>query len=60
LDKYQVDYIYIGTLEYEQYKNADFDKFNLFADKVLESEDSNGKMMYLYKYNPDSFIKQEN
>ncbi len=50
LDKYGVDYVYVGMLEREQYKNADFSKFAGFMSKIKEIQDSDGKTSILYRY----------
>lgn len=50
LDKYEIDYVYYGKLEREQYKNSSADNFN-FLEKVMEVKDSDQKMTYLYRYN---------
>jgi len=50
LDKYKINYVYVGKLEYEQYPDADFDKFKTFMKTLLEVKESDGKMSYLYHY----------
>ncbi len=53
LNKYRVDYIYVGNLEREQYPQGKFDKFRSFTTKVLEVKDSKGVTSYLYRYDRD-------
>ncbi|MBN1356406.1 hypothetical protein JXA40_09135 [bacterium] len=59
LNEYGIDYVYVGMLEREQYPNADFDKFASFMTKLLDVEDSDGKMTYLYRANPQSSTRED-
>ena len=51
LEKYSIDWIFVGGLEREQYKDADFEKFKSMATKVIELKDSDNQMTYLYRFN---------
>ncbi len=50
LDKYQVDYVYVGKLEHDQYPSGDFDKFNTFLEKLIDVKEADGKPGYLYRH----------
>ncbi|MBN1552819.1 hypothetical protein JW979_15200 [bacterium] len=53
LDEYKINYVLVGILEREQYKDADFLKFGTFMEKLLELTDSDNQTTYLYKYTSD-------
>ncbi|HPQ38864.1 MAG TPA: DUF2298 domain-containing protein [bacterium] len=49
LDMYDVNYVYYGKLEREQYPSSSPDHFS-FMEKVYEIRDSDQKMSYLFRY----------
>ncbi|MCD4652844.1 DUF2298 domain-containing protein [bacterium] len=50
LDKYEINYVYYGKLEREQYPESSPSHFT-FMEKVMEVKDTDQKMTYLYRYN---------
>ncbi len=50
LDKYNIDYVYFGKLEREQYPDSAPERFS-FMEKVMETKDSSDQQMtYLFRY----------
>jgi uncharacterized membrane protein len=39
MERYSVDYVYVGWLEREKYKDADFSKFAAFMDVALQNDE---------------------